>query len=71
MFEENKVVMVALGTQHAVALASDGSGSPMPVLDEEIAGPAIVVEEEKQPAPAKIGSQKSAHSNKNKLLEVN
>jgi len=59
MFEENKVVMMGLGTQHAVALALDGSGSQMPVLDKELAG-AAVVEEEKQPSQAKICSQKSA-----------
>jgi len=30
MFEENKVVMMALGTQHAVALTKDGSDAPFP-----------------------------------------
>jgi hypothetical protein len=32
MFEGNKVIMMGLGTQHAVALALDGSGNDIPVL---------------------------------------
>jgi len=33
MFEENKVVMMGCGTQHAVALALDGPEGQLPKLD--------------------------------------
>jgi alpha-tubulin suppressor-like RCC1 family protein len=60
MFEENKVVMLAGGTQHAVALSRDGSDAPVPVLNtstfvagEEVAGPVAdeedIEEEVEQP----------------------
>jgi hypothetical protein len=32
MFEENKVIMMALGTQHAVALSHDSTDSKIPEL---------------------------------------
>lgn len=33
MFEENPVVMMALGTQHAVALTKESAEAKMPELD--------------------------------------
>ena len=36
MFEENRVVMMALGTQHTVALAMAGPDAEMPVLESSL-----------------------------------
>ena len=71
MFEENKVVMLAGGTQHAVALSRDGSDAPVPVLNtstfvagEEVAGPVAdeedIEEEVEQPEVQQIIQAKSS-----------
>lgn len=49
MFEENKVVMYACGTQHAVALALAGPDAVMPVFDTSIVGSAAHVEVKSEP----------------------
>ena len=58
MFEENKVIMMALGTQHAVALAHDAPGSKVPELKLAAEAPAQSGKQppvlSKQATPAKI-----------------
>ena len=49
MFETNKVLMMACGTQHVVALSLDGSGADCPKLPESLLAAAPRNEDEKKP----------------------